>query len=104
MFEVLDGAMIAVETDSFMKPIEYHHLFAGINPDGKPAPIGKCDPLPDKIHFNKGIYTYLKRELVDVPGCRPKTLLQTLGNYAAKHYKDRFVQSLSADCCLKFRS
>jgi hypothetical protein len=103
LFDVMDGAMIAVETDSFMKPIESHHLFAGVNPDGKPSPIGKSDPLPDKIYFHKGIYTYLKRELVDVPGCRPKTLLQTLGNYAAKYYNDQFITAISANCCL-FRS
>lgn len=90
LFEVLDNVTIAVETDSFMKPVKSVHLFAGIDPDGKPSPITKCAPMPDKIKFNKGIYTFLKQDDVDVPECRPKTLLQTLGKYATR-YKESFI-------------
>jgi hypothetical protein len=91
LFDVLDRALIAVETDSFMKPVKSFHLFAGVDPDGKPSPITKCAPMPHKVIFNKGIYTFLKQDNVEVPECRPKLLLQTLGRYAAARYKDSFI-------------
>jgi hypothetical protein len=95
LFDVLDRATIAVETDSFMKLVKSVHLFAGIDPDGKPTPIGKRSPMPEIVQFNKGIYTFLKQDSVDVPGCRPKTLLVTLGRYAANRCKDSFVSEYS---------
>jgi hypothetical protein len=96
LFDILDRVTIAVETDLFMKEINSYHMFAGINPDGTPNPIGKHDQMPDKIQFNKGVYTFLKQEYIDVPGCRPKLLLQTLGRYAAARYKDSFISSMPA--------
>jgi hypothetical protein len=96
LFDVLDSATIAVESDATsMDPVKSFHLFAGVDPDGKPSPIRKCAPMPDTVLFNKGIYTFLKQDNVDVPGCRPKTLLQTLGRYAAVHYKDSFISESS---------
>lgn len=96
LFDVLDSALIAVESDSFMKTVRSYHLFAGVDPDGKPSPIGKGEPMPDKIQFNKGIYTFLKQDSIDVPGCRPKTLLQTLGGYAVR-YCDSFIESKTSN-------
>lgn len=99
LFEVLNKALTAVETDTFGKTIHTYQLFAGIELDGRPSPIGKKDPLPHKIHVNDGIYTFLDKPFVDIPGCRPKTLLQTLASYAQR-YKDNFIPiQVNNVCC-----
>lgn len=99
LFDVLDRATESNESDSEGNIINTHRLFAGIEIDGKPSPIGKRDTLPHKIQFNEGLYTFLDKKYVDVPGCRPKTLLQTLAKYA-KRYKDCFVPVLHVNTCL----
>jgi hypothetical protein len=91
LFDVLDRATMAVDTDCTSNTVVgQHRLFAGIEADGTPSPVSHRAPLPPRIHFHEGIYTFLEKPGVDVPGCRPKTLLQTLANYA-KRYTDSFV-------------
>jgi hypothetical protein len=99
MFDVLDSATQAMETDEDGKIINTYKLFAGIETDGKPSPFGKKDKLPHKVHFNEGLYAFLDKQHVDVPGCRPKTLLQTLAKYAKK-YNDCFIPVSSVNNCL----
>lgn len=103
LFDVLDHATHAIETDDEGNIIQNYTLFAGIEIDGKPSPFGKKNKLPNKVHFNEGLYTFLDKKYVDVPGCRPKTLLQTLANYA-KRYKDCFIPVQNTNACLPILS
>jgi hypothetical protein len=90
LFELFTNVTEAVETDAEFKVLSKHKLFAGFDWTGKPNPLGKKDKLPEKPAFDEGIYNYLEKSGVDVPGCRPKTLLHTLGNYA-KRYTQSFI-------------
>jgi NTP pyrophosphatase (non-canonical NTP hydrolase) len=99
LFDVLDNATSAIETDDEGNSIHTYRLFAGIEIDGKPSPIRKHDKLPNKIHFNEGLYTFLDKKYIDVPGCRPKTILQSLATYA-RRYKDSFFPVSSINSCL----
>jgi hypothetical protein len=90
LFTLFVNATEAVETDSDFHVVSKHKLFAGFDWTGKPNPLGKKETLPEKTIFDEGIYTFLEKPGVDVPGCRPKTLLHTLGQYA-KRYTDSFI-------------
>jgi hypothetical protein len=89
-FEIFVNVTEAVEIDSDYKIVSKHKLFAGFDWTGKPNPLGKHDKLPEKPVFDEGIYNYLEKVGIDVPGCRPKTLLHTLGQYA-KRYTESFI-------------
>lgn len=90
LFELFARVTEAVETDSDLKEVSRHKLFLGFDGNGKPNAGGKAHTIYDKPVFDEGIYAHLEKPGVDVPGCRPKTLLHTLAMYA-KRYTESFI-------------
>ena len=102
LFEILMDVTEAVETNSDSKAETRHNLLLGFDHNGKTYTFGKKPTSKDKPVFNEFIYAYLEKPEVEVPGCRPITLLQTLGKYA-KRYTDSFIPlpqtALFNACC-----
>jgi serine/threonine protein kinase len=68
LWNVLEGAMQSVGDH----PISL--LTQGVDNDGRPVTNGSFE-------FGEGIYRFLRKQGVDVPGCAPGQLLQTLDAY-----------------------
>jgi hypothetical protein len=54
------------------------------------TPIPRVE-LPKTIVFNEGIYTFLRDNAVDVPGCHPYTFLKTIADYIHKNVRVALV-------------
>jgi len=71
LFTILHKSMVAEKAG---KSVD---LFKGLDAKGNPIP---STFVPRTIHFNHGIYIFLRDSDVDVPGCAPATFLQAMKN------------------------
>jgi hypothetical protein len=72
LFDIIHSALLADKSGKLTD------LMMGVSILGIPIPRTE---LPKTIVFNEGIYTFLRDNAVDVPGCHPYTFLKTIADY-----------------------
>lgn len=80
LLSLLEDAVTAVWTSGTQEE-RVCLLRTGIDAQGHP--VQSVSTVQHPIEFNEGIYKFLRRYHVEVPGCSPKTLLATLQAFAA---------------------